>query len=643
MREDLLRASARTARRIALTFTLFMSLVVGITANAEPAAAEINSVNQTSWGIATLGDAFGTADSTSLGWAIEVAGNTTFVGGNFLNVTNGSTSANQSYLAAFDADTGAWQSWFRPNLNSAVYSILDAPDGGVFVGGEFTTWNGTNTGPLVKIDPATGELWPGWSTQVSGTQATVRDLKIEADGFLYVVGDFSRASVNGSQFTTSGAMRVNPSSGAIDSSWRPRLGGGDAWGVSRSRTQNVTYITGQFTTVNGGSARGFVGVNDSGSTTVTHTVLPDNGCAANPNSCHWQFDVEATEFGTVWVGGVEHALRVLDENDGYSLVRQHYTACDPSRNDNCSPGAWFGGDFQEIERVGDRIYASCHCWYDHYSDTQTITHTVPTGSHSEIDSLAAYRVSNSTRITSFRPYMAGAAGGWGIAANPSDGCMWMTGGIQSVGEPGSQRSARNLVRLCDSGGAGPVNQPDLGAPAPATCTAAISGNSIDLDWSGGSFHTKTIIERQIESGGNWFWRAAPATGVTSFNEGVPNSSTRYRISFRYSAGQTSSPILCTSGGPVNAPASCTAVATSTRNVTISWTGNANASSYIVSGSIDGAARAQIGTTVETTASATMSAGSRSTFDVIAVGGDGTRSSATSCGVVRTARGSASGN
>ncbi len=633
----------RAIWRVALSAALMATLMVAVGAGSSPVGAEIDSNNETFWGLANKGDAINVADSQSLGWAVEIAGNTAFVGGNFKTVTNGSSSANQGYFAAFDADTGQWQSWFRPNVSSAVFSILAAPDGGLFVGGEFATWNGVNTGPLVKIDPNTGDLWPGWNTRVSGTRSTVRDLKIESDGRLYIVGDFSRASVNGNEIVTSGVIRANPSTGAIDTSWIPTVTGGDVWGVARSQTLNRVYLSGQFTFVNGSSSRGFAGISDSGALAVNATVLPDNGCAANLNSCHWQFDVEATEFGTVWIAGVEHALRVLDENNNYSLVRQHYTACDPARNQNCNPGPWFGGDFQEIERVGDRIYASCHCWYDHYSDTQTITHTQPTGTHSTIDSIAAYNPSTSTRITSFRPFLAGAAGGWGIAGNPSDGCIWMTGGISNSGQPGSQRNARNLVRLCDSAGPGPVNQPDPGPPAPAACTADLAGGSITIDWSGGNLHTKTIIERQISSGGNWFWRGAPNTGTTSFSESVPNDSTRYRVAFRYSAGQTSSPVLCTSGGPAVAPTSCTAVATSAVGASISWNGGSNASSYIVYRSANGGGRAQAGSAGGNSLTTSVAPGGRYVFDVVAVSGDGTQSAPTTCGAIRTAGGSASGS
>lgn len=567
-----------------------------------------------------------------------------FVGGNFLTVHNGSRGGTQNYLASFDADTGVWQSWFRPEVNGAVYSLQASPDGGLFVGGEFSRWNGQSTGGLVKIDPTTGELWPGWVPTVTGGRALVFDMKIEADGQLYVVGEFTAVSSAAGAVAAGGAIRMNPASGAVDGSWTPRLAGGAAWGISRSRTLGVTYLVGQFRSVNGDtSAEGFVGVSDTGAVTVSASIIEENNCAAgNLATCHWMYDVEATEFGNVWVAGIEHSLRVFDEADGYSLIRHHYTACNPELNAICSPGAWFGGDYQEIERVGDRIYASCHCWNDHYSDDKTIIHTEPTGTHSTVDSLAAYDPSSTDRVASFRPYLSGRAGAWAIHGNTSDGCLWATGGFTSSGQPQATSAARDLIRLCDEGGAGPVAQPDPGPPGPASCTATLSGSTMSLEWPKGNGVTKTIIERQVTSGGSFFWRAAPSGDTTTFSEAVPNSTTLYRISFTYYAGQQSAPVICGSGGPPQPATSCVAVATSTDRIEVSWTAGANAANYRVYRSENRGATTEHGSVASTSFVGAATAGRHYTYAVAAVGVNGEASAATPCGSVRMSQGFATG-
>ncbi len=622
---------------------MLVASVLAIVSRPEPSAAEINSDSETSWGLRDRGNATLIGDSTALGWALEQVDNTMYVGGNFLTVTNGSRGGDQSYLASFDADTGVWQSWFQPNVNGAVYALQAAPDGGLFVGGEFSTWNGVNTGGFVKIDPVTGDLWPGWAPRVSGARAMVVDMKIEADGQLYVVGDFGAVSSAAGSVSAADAIRMNPTTGVVDSSWTPRFSGGAIWGVARSRTQNVTYFTGQFRSVNGNTnAAGFAGVDDSAAVTIGAGIIEENNCqSADPNTCHWQFDVEATEFGDVWVAGLEHSLRVFDENNNYELKNFHYTACDPSRNNNCSPGDWFGGDFQEIERVGDRIYTSCHCWFDHYSDTQTIVHTEPTGRHSTIDSLAAYSASNTNRIESFRPVLSGRAGAWAIHVNPSDGCLWATGGFSTYGPIGSQTVARDLIRLCDEAGPGPTAQPDPGPPGPTSCDAEQSGSTMTIAWPAGSNVEKVVVERRINAGGTFFWRAAPAGDTTTFSESVPNNSTVYRIAFSYFSGQRSSYVTCSSGPPEPA-ASCSARVLGSTRVEVSWVSGANSSSFRIYRSENGGARVEDGSIGGTEFSSAVVGGNRYTYDVVAISGDGMTSAATSCGTVRVSKGSASG-
>ena len=557
----------------------------------DAAGAEIDSDKQTYWGTQTFGASETVAGWDALTWAIEQVDNTMYVGGNFLEVTNGSQVESQPYLAAFDADTGAWQSWFRPDVGNAVLALAASPDGGLFVGGEIDTWNGSTIGALQKIDPATGDPWPGWTVRAYGGTSVVRDIKLEADGWLYVVGGFTSVSQSGNPQPANGAFRVDPVSGAIDSNWKPDLQGGSAWGVARSETANITYIAGRFTSVNGDvDNRGFVGVDDSGLAVVDRAVVPYNGCTVS-NYCSRMYDVEATSDGTVWVGGVEHTLYVLDEANNYDMVMQHYTGCDPSINAVCLPANWYGGEFQEIEEVGDRVYATCHCWYDHFSDTTLISHTQPHGNHTTVDSVAAYDPATGERIESFRPYLTGDAGGFAIHGNPSDGCLWLGGGFNSYGAPGgSQPAARDLVRICDEAGPGPTAQPDPPPPALAECTNTLAGPDVTVAWTTGvPGLDSVVIERQI-NGGNWYWRTRVDAPVDSWTEPAPaNSLTAYRVKARYAVGQQSAPIDCSP--PVDltpnltAPTVCS-TSTDGSNALITWDEGTDVTSYVVYRSVN---------------------------------------------------------
>ncbi|MDH3680518.1 MAG: hypothetical protein OEV40_11275, partial [Acidimicrobiia bacterium] len=163
-----------------------VALAVGAAGSAvlvstRPSSAELVGVQRTSWGLATSGTSRAVANFDALGWAVEEVGGVVFAGGNFLDVTNGAQTERQPYLAAFAASTGAWLSTFAPDVGGPVLALEAAPDGGLFVGGEMDEWNGQTIGALAKIDPTTGELWPGWNTRAYGGTSVIRDLNLGPD------------------------------------------------------------------------------------------------------------------------------------------------------------------------------------------------------------------------------------------------------------------------------------------------------------------------------------------------------------------------------------------------------------------------------------------------------------------------------
>ena len=560
------------------------------------ASAEINSARHTTWGVATKGASNTISRWDALSWAVDQVGGTIYVGGNYLNVTNGYQTESQPYLAAFDADTGNWQSWFRPNVGNAVFAMAPSPDGGLFVGGEMGTWNGQQLGGLAKIDPATGELWPGWQTRVFGGSSVVRDLKIESDGKLYVVGSFTDATQGNGPMSVDGAIRLDPITGVIDASWIPRAHNGAVWGVSRSATQNVTYLAGFFQDIGSvTNTRGFAGVNDSGAVVVNRDIIPFNGCSSS-NYCSQLYDVEATEFGHIWVGGVEHALYIVNESNG-ALVQMHYTGCDPSRNATCEPGPWYGGEFQELERAGNRIYATCHCWYDLFSDTQVMRHARPNENpgavHRTTDALMAFDVATSNHIPSFRPYLNGDAGGFSMHLNESDGCLWAAGGFDSYGAPGgAQPPARDLVRICDETGPGPAAGPAPVVPSPTDCVLSGDAGGVTLTWTIPTGATRVIVQRQVDTGG-WYWRGAANVGSAQMFSELPAQDTvsRYRVKATYSAGQQSEYVACGAdldlSPNLTAPSVCSGTINAQNQVELVWTAGNDATDYIVRRSVDG--------------------------------------------------------
>lgn len=608
---------------------------------AVPALAELDSTKHTDWGVATKGDSATIAQWEALAWEVDQIGGTIYVGGNFLDVTDGDDLVPRPYLAAFDADTGAWQSWFDPAVGNAVFALEPTPDGGLMVGGEIGTWNGATIGSLVKIDPTTGEIWPGWQTRVYGGASSIRDLRLEADGWMYAVGDFSTVTDGAGPITAGGAVRFDPLTGDIDEGWLPTLESGSGWGVSRSPVTGVVYVAGFFQSVNGDpGARGLVGLDDGGAVVVDRAAVPFNGCTTWPY-CSQMYDVVATEHGHIWVGGVEHALYVIDETNG-ELVKMHYTACDPHVNDVCLPRDWYGGEFQEIERIGDRIYATCHCWYDIYSDTTVILHTRPydnpTATHHTVNAVAAFDASSGDLIPEFAPQLTGDAGGFAVHQNPSDGCLWIAGGFSAYGAPGGpQPAAHDVVRLCDESGPGPAAQPPAEPPPPLECSVSVdpAGPSATVTWTDASTSTGTVIYRSVDGGGT-YWRGRvdpPAESV--FSEPVPVAAvTDYFAKHVYPGGQRSDAASC---GRVDllpdlvAPAWCDAAVDLDGRARLVWDEGSDAESYVLRRSVDGGTSYWRGRVTGTTfAGATLESGRTYDYTVEARGADGSTTDPVPC-------------
>ncbi len=619
---------------------------------ASPAFAELTSTPQTSWGVQTKGASNTIAQWDALTWAVDQVDSTIFIGGNYLEVTNGDQVHSQAYLAAFDADTGRWQSWFRPQVGDAVFALQPTPDGGLLVGGEMGQWNGVTRGALVKIDPKTGDLWPGWNTRAFGGPSVIRDLSLEADGYVYAVGNFTTVTSGNGPMAAGGAFRFDPITGAIDTNWLPSLENGTGWGVSRSKTQAVTYIAGFFQSVDGDTtAQGFVGIDDAGSITANRDAIPFNGCS-NWSYCSQLYDVEATEFGDLWVGGVEHALYVVDEGDG-SLIKMHYSGCDPSKNVDCQPNNWYGGEFQELERVGNRIYATCHCWYDLFSADEVMAHARPEDTpntvHSTVDALMAFDVVSAERINSFRPYLTGTSGGFGMHVNPDDGCLWATGGFQSYGQPGgAQPPARDVVRICDSAGPTPHTTPVAAPPAPELCSVALVDPAdpslgASVTWTNAPTSVGTIIYRSVDGGGS-YWRGRVNPPLPSEFVEVPavNTVSSYSVLHVYPAGQRSAPAPC---GSVDLmpqlvpPSSCLALVDAGGVPSLSWDAGNDAAAFIIRRSVDGGPSYWRGRTSETTfTGATLTPGRSYDYTVTSQAADGSTAGPVPCNPTLTVQG-----
>ena len=154
---------------------------------------------------------------------------TLYVGGNF--TTAGGAAAN--YIAKWNGS--AWSA-LGSGMNSYVNALVVAPDGTLYAGGSFATAGGVSANYVAKWNGST------WSALGSGTNGIVNALAVAPDGSLYAGGDF----------TTAGGVTVN-----FVAKWN-----GSAWSALGSGMNNIVstlavasdgtlYAGGTFTTAGG--------------------------------------------------------------------------------------------------------------------------------------------------------------------------------------------------------------------------------------------------------------------------------------------------------------------------------------------------------------------------------------------------------
>src|SRR3712207_300251 len=125
--------------------------------------------------------------------SVAEAGDRMLVGGRFTAVEDGSrrTQVARSNLVAFSASTGAIDAGFAPQVDGDVWAVT-AAGSAVFIGGNFTTINGTTRPARAKLDLVTGALDADFRPPVTGGRVT--DLEVSG-GRLYVAGTFGKRLV----------------------------------------------------------------------------------------------------------------------------------------------------------------------------------------------------------------------------------------------------------------------------------------------------------------------------------------------------------------------------------------------------------------------------------------------------------------
>ena len=317
------------------------------------------------WGV--VGIAPHTGGVYSFVWDMAEINNTIYVGGGFTGVQQGygQTTQNQSFLAAFDRDTGNWISTFRPTFDKPVLALQVSRSGKLLVGGEFTTVNGVARKGLVALNPTTGATDPTFTASVDGTTPVVRELTRDGNN-LYIGGVFSRVLGSAGNPWIWNAARVDDVTGQLDYTWLPRFMGG-VWDLAIDPIRNRVGAVGSFSSIEGLAGTYNMGVVTRGTGTVVTGLTP-----YQYNQVTEQHQtIGITYANNAWiVAGEQHSVQVLSATTNARLgwMNTGFPTCPTWEVTPCPATA--GGAYQVVERFADgKLIIGCHCWQPYLGNT----------------------------------------------------------------------------------------------------------------------------------------------------------------------------------------------------------------------------------------------------------------------------------
>ncbi|MEM9655956.1 MAG: hypothetical protein AAGA65_27975, partial [Actinomycetota bacterium] len=260
--------------------------------------------------------------------------------------------------------------------------------------------------------------------------------------------------------------------GAIDTAWKPEVTGSGIWGLDVDEARGEVHLAGFFSAVNGeGNSGHFHTVNDTtGASAPGKIELPRNYPAAQPE----MFDVTSTP-ERLFVIGEQHIVQVL-EPANHNMLGFHTTGMLGTQFQ--ASGFFAGGAYQVGEKIGDVVFAGCHCTYsqrngndNHFSsfDGQRTTNRLA----------MAYDAATGELIKEFVADIHSPRDGTWAFGSDTNGCLYIGGDFHVGGvDAGASRWIGGFAKLC---GAEPPPE-DLLVDANSTWRYDDSGANLGTDW-----------------------------------------------------------------------------------------------------------------------------------------------------------------
>ncbi len=211
----------RFAKRWNIAAVAAGAVVLGLAGSAVPAGAALSGHNAAAPRITQSGGvspeaALGTPQLNKTGKALEVVrqlvqcGGTMYAVGRFTSINQGSTDYARNNIFSFSATAPYTITSWAPDVNGQVNSIAfngtNCAD--AYIGGEFTSVNGTAVENIAEIDTTTGNVVPTFGHSANYEVWTIQPV----NGHLLVGGDFRYINGTKDPFMAS----LNPTTGKDD-------------------------------------------------------------------------------------------------------------------------------------------------------------------------------------------------------------------------------------------------------------------------------------------------------------------------------------------------------------------------------------------------------------------------------------------
>ncbi|MEO6681725.1 MAG: T9SS type A sorting domain-containing protein [Ginsengibacter sp.] len=206
------------------------------------------------------------------------------IGGGFTTYNK----TNRSKIARLNTD-GSLDASFNPGTgaNNTIETIAIQSDGKIIIGGDFTSYNGTNRNRIVRLN-TNGTLDVSFNVG-TGVNSAIRSTAIQSDGKIIITGMFTSYSYIG----RNRIARLN-TDGSLDASFDPGSGANNAILTSAIQSDGKIIIGGQFTAYNGTTRNRIARLNTDGS-------LDEGFASTGANGSIWTTAIQSN--GNIIVGG----------------------------------------------------------------------------------------------------------------------------------------------------------------------------------------------------------------------------------------------------------------------------------------------------------------------------------------------------